>query len=127
MRAIGGWNGVSSGIGPAFIVRLWLQLIALQHTSMPVRDQGTSRDDSATNAYAVNEGQEFSHSRGRDEMWRGGCRPNISVVAPFVWRWEVERALMPPLDVLFLRRNSSRTGSEQHFIHLQASANLHLS
>src|SRR3954451_10299291 len=69
MRAIGGWNGVSSGIGPAFIVRLWLQLIALQHTSMPVRDQGTSRDDSATNAYAVNEGQEFSEGgRRRSEQ-----------------------------------------------------------
>src|ERR1700739_2546776 len=23
---------------------------------------------------------------GRVEMWRGGCRPNISVAAPFVWR-----------------------------------------
>src|SRR5260221_14661415 len=23
---------------------------------------------------------------GRVEMWRGGCRSNISVAAPFVWR-----------------------------------------
>ena len=28
----------------------------------------------------------FSHSLGRVGVWRGGCRPNISVAAPFVWR-----------------------------------------
>jgi hypothetical protein len=26
---------------------------------------------------------------GRVEVWRGGCRSNISVAAPFVWRVEV--------------------------------------
>jgi len=25
-------------------------------------------------------------AEGRVEMWRSGCRPNISVAAPFVWR-----------------------------------------
>ena len=28
----------------------------------------------------------FFNSIGRVEMWRGGCRSNISVSAPFVWR-----------------------------------------
>ena len=28
----------------------------------------------------------FSHDQGRVEMWRGCCRLNISVSAPFVWR-----------------------------------------
>jgi len=27
-----------------------------------------------------------SEAMGRVEMWRGCCRPNISVAAPFVWR-----------------------------------------
>src|ERR1700687_2445221 len=32
---------------------------------------------------------------GRVEVWRGGCRPNISVAAPFVWRCLTGSALAP--------------------------------
>src|SRR5229473_3597594 len=32
---------------------------------------------------------------GRVEMWRGGCRPNISVSASFVWRCLSGSALAP--------------------------------
>src|SRR5713101_8203579 len=28
----------------------------------------------------------LARDMGRVEMWRGGCRPDISVSAPFVWR-----------------------------------------
>src|ERR1700694_5849780 len=37
----------------------------------------------------------FSHSLGRVEMWRGGCRLNISVAASFVWRCLSGSALTP--------------------------------
>src|ERR1700746_3045699 len=37
----------------------------------------------------------FSHGLGRVEMWRGGCRPNISVAAPFVWRCLTGSAVAP--------------------------------
>src|SRR3984893_1888923 len=32
---------------------------------------------------------------GRVEVWRGGCRPNISVAAPFVWRCLTGSTLAP--------------------------------
>src|SRR5271167_2273873 len=32
---------------------------------------------------------------GRVEVWRGGCRPNISVSAPFVWRCLTGSTLAP--------------------------------
>src|SRR5215831_18153494 len=32
---------------------------------------------------------------GRVEMWRSGCRPNISVAAPFVWRCLTGSAVAP--------------------------------
>src|ERR1039457_6397240 len=37
----------------------------------------------------------FSHSLGRVEMWRSGCRLNISFSAPFVWRCLSGSALTP--------------------------------
>src|SRR5215470_6129610 len=36
----------------------------------------------------------MTHSR-RVEMWRGGCRSNISVAAPFVWRCLTGSAVAP--------------------------------
>src|SRR6266446_6086037 len=34
-------------------------------------------------------------SSGRVEVWRGGCRPSISVAAPFVWRCLTGSTLAP--------------------------------
>src|SRR5215813_3114971 len=36
-----------------------------------------------------------SRHRGRVEMWRGGCRLNISVAASFVWRCLSGSAMTP--------------------------------
>src|SRR6267143_1764057 len=36
-----------------------------------------------------------SGSSGRVEVWRGGCRPSISVAAPFVWRCLTGSTLAP--------------------------------
>src|SRR4249919_1860351 len=38
---------------------------------------------------------EFSHGLGRVEVWRSGCRLNISVAAPFVWRCLTGSTLAP--------------------------------
>src|SRR5260370_38727973 len=37
----------------------------------------------------------FLHDQGRVEVWRGGCRSNISVTAPFVWRCLTGSTLAP--------------------------------
>src|ERR1700694_2704079 len=39
--------------------------------------------------------KERSGSGGRVEVWRGGCRPSISVAAPFVWRCLTGSTLAP--------------------------------
>src|SRR5215472_10133001 len=38
---------------------------------------------------------EQSAAMGRVGVWRGGCRPNISVAAPFVWRCLTGSTLAP--------------------------------
>src|SRR6516162_7936063 len=47
----------------------------------------------------------FSHTLGRVEMWRSGCRPNISVAAPFVWRCLTGSTVAP----FSTSRSSNRT------------------
>ena len=39
-----------------------------------------------TTVWLRQSGEMRASLRGRVEMWRGDCRPNISVAAPFVWR-----------------------------------------
>src|SRR5271170_2696555 len=38
---------------------------------------------------------DFFNTIGRVGMWRGGCRSNISVAAPFVWRCLTGSTLAP--------------------------------
>ena len=45
-----------------------------------------SHNPAGIEAYVTTNPIAFLHSLGRVEMWRGGCRLNISVAAPFVWR-----------------------------------------
>ena len=47
---------------------------------------GTSAFWSLSGGKRTSPGQVKIDANGRVEMWRGGCRLNISVAAPFVWR-----------------------------------------
>jgi ABC transport system ATP-binding/permease protein len=50
---------------------------------------------------------------GRVEMWRGGCRPNISVAAPFVWRCLTGSTVAPFPHPPGHRRRSPAPGSHR--------------
>jgi hypothetical protein len=65
--------------------------VARESAMQPTRFNGSSRPE----CMVAPANRPTSGADGRVEMWRGGCRSNISVAAPFAWRCLTGSAMGP--------------------------------